>query len=108
MRSLFAREVVRGSATALSVKFSGSVLGFVMFALAARQMDATAFGSLAIIFNSMSFLAVAALCGQETLIVRSWDEYCGFHRPALARGALRFRPFDLCSRGLCSWRSRCQ
>ena len=90
VRSLFTREVVRGSATALSVKFSGSVLGFVMFALAARQMDATAFGSLAIIFNSMSFLAVAALCGQETLIVRSWDEYCGSHRPALARGALRF------------------
>jgi O-antigen/teichoic acid export membrane protein len=87
---LFASDVLRGSATALGIKFTGSILGFAMFALAARHMDAAAFGSLAIIFNSMSFLGVMALCGQETLIVRSWDEYCGSHRPALARGALRF------------------
>jgi O-antigen/teichoic acid export membrane protein len=90
VRSIFTSDVLRGSATALSIKFSGSILGFAMFALAARHMDSAAFGSLAIIFNSMSFLAVTALCGQETLIVRSWDEYCGSRRPALARGALRF------------------
>jgi O-antigen/teichoic acid export membrane protein len=89
-RFLFTSEVLRGSATALGIKFAGSILGFAMFALAARHMDAAAFGSLAIIFNSMSFLAVMALCGQETLIVRSWDEYCRSHRPELARGALRF------------------
>src|SRR4029453_14787146 len=61
-----------------------------MFALAARSMQPHAFGTLAVIFNAMSFLAVIAACGQETLIVRSWDEYGGTERPALARGALAF------------------
>jgi O-antigen/teichoic acid export membrane protein len=90
VRYLITSGVLRGSATALSIKFTGSILGFTMFALCARHMDHVAFGSLAIVFNAMSFLAVVALCGQETLIVRSWDEYCASGRPALARGALRF------------------
>jgi O-antigen/teichoic acid export membrane protein len=38
----------------------------------------------------MSFLAAVSLCGQETLIVRSWDEYCQSRRFGLARGALTF------------------
>src|SRR5262245_24707492 len=83
-------HVLKGSATAFALKFSASVLGFTMFALASRSMDAVSFGSLAIIFNAMSFLSVFALCGQETLIVRSWSEYCGTARPALARGVLVF------------------
>ncbi len=83
-------DVLKGSAAALAIKFTASILGFAMFALASRQMEPAAFGSLAIIFNAMSFLAVVALCGQETLIVRSWSEYCGSNRPALARGGLMF------------------
>jgi O-antigen/teichoic acid export membrane protein len=89
-RSLWTNDVLKGSAAALAIKFTGSILGFTMFALAARHMEPAGFGALAIIFNAMSFLAVVALCGQETLIVRSWDEYCGTDRPALARGALSF------------------
>src|SRR5262245_37050153 len=61
-----------------------------MFALCARQMDPVSFGSLAVIYNAMSFLAVFALCGQQTMIVRSWDEYIASSRPAHARGALAF------------------
>jgi O-antigen/teichoic acid export membrane protein len=38
----------------------------------------------------MCFLSVVALMGQETLIVRSWNEYCGSDRPALAKGVLIF------------------
>jgi O-antigen/teichoic acid export membrane protein len=53
-------------------------------------MEPASFGSLAIILNAMSFLSVFALCGQETLITRSWDEYRGSERPDLARGALVF------------------
>ena len=87
-RPLLAADVLKGSAAALVIKVAGSLLGFAMFALASRQMDPAAFGSLAIVFNAMSFLAVVALCGQETLIVRSWSEYCGSGRPALARGSL--------------------
>jgi len=89
-RSLLLNDVLKGSATALSIKFTASVLGFTMFALLSRQMEPETFGALAIIFNAMSFLSAAALCGQETLIVRSWAEYCRSDRPALARGALTF------------------
>ena len=92
---LFARwrnsgEVLKGSAAALVIKFSGSVLGFAMFALAARNMDAASFGSLALVFNTMAFFAVIATCGQETLIVRSWGEYISQSQPHLAVAALDF------------------
>jgi O-antigen/teichoic acid export membrane protein len=89
-RSLLQNDVLKGSATALAIKFTASVLGFTMFALSSRQMEPETFGALAIIFNAMSFLSAAALCGQETLIVRSWAEYCRSDRPALARGVLTF------------------
>lgn len=89
-QSILGNPVLKGSAAALAIKFTGSILGFAMFALAARSMEPHDFGTLAVIFNAMSFLAVIAACGQETLIVRSWDEYCGSGRPALARGALQF------------------
>ena len=85
---ILADGVLKGSAAALAIKFTASILGFAMFALASRQMDPATFGSLAIVFNAMSFLAAVAPCGQETLIVRSWSEYCGSGRPALARGSL--------------------
>jgi O-antigen/teichoic acid export membrane protein len=88
--AILSNEVLRGSASALAIKLTGSLLGFTMFALAARSMEPHAFGTLAVIFNAMSFLAVIAVCGQETLIVRSWGEYCGSDRPTLARGALAF------------------
>ena len=89
-QKLLLNGVLRGSATALAIKFTASIVGFMMFALSSRYMEPASFGSLAIIFNAMSFLSVVALCGQETLIARSWDEYTGSGRPALARGALIF------------------
>src|SRR5215813_5650007 len=88
--SLLTGTVLKGSASALAIKLAAAIAGFAMFALSSRYMEPASFGSLAIIFNAMSFLAVVALCGQETLIVRSWDEYRGSDRPALARGALTF------------------
>ena len=89
-RDLMGNGVLKGSATALAIKFAAAIVGFAMFALSSRYMEPASFGSLAIIFNAMSFLSVIALCGQETLIARSWDEYTGSGRPALARGALTF------------------
>jgi O-antigen/teichoic acid export membrane protein len=89
-RDLLLNGVLKGSATALAIKLAAAVVGFAMFALSSRYMEPASFGSLAIIFNAMSFLSVIALCGQETLITRSWDEYTGSNRPALARGALTF------------------
>jgi O-antigen/teichoic acid export membrane protein len=90
VRELLRNDVLTGSAAALAINFTGSALGFAMFALSSRQMTSESFGTLAIIFNAVSFLAAIAMCGQETLIVRSWDEYCRTGRPGLARGALLF------------------
>src|SRR4051812_20805395 len=88
--ALPSNDVPKGSAAVLTIKFTASVLAFAMFALSSRHMDPAAFGTLAVIFNAMSFLAVISLCAQEVLIVRSWDEYSQSHRFGLARGALTF------------------
>jgi O-antigen/teichoic acid export membrane protein len=88
--ALPSNDVPKGSAAVLTIKFTASVLAFAMFALSSHHMDPAAFGTLAVIFNAMSFLAVISLCAQEALIVRSWDEYCQSHRFGLARGALTF------------------
>jgi O-antigen/teichoic acid export membrane protein len=86
----FLSKVLFGSAVAFALKFMASVLGFAMFALSSRAMDQHSFGSLALAFNALSFLSVVAIAGQETLIMRSWDEYRVSGRPALARGVLIF------------------
>src|SRR4051812_46443981 len=71
-------DVPKGSAAVLTIKFTALVLAFAMFALSSRHMDPAAFGTLAVTFSAMSFLAVISLCAQEALIV------------GLARGALTF------------------
>src|SRR5436305_1306639 len=81
--SMLTRDLIKGSAAALSIKFSSAVLGFTMFALLSRHMDRATFGALAIVFNAASFFAIVSLCGQEILIVRSWNEYCDGGRPEL-------------------------
>lgn len=79
-----------GAVVAMSLKGFGALLTIAVFTLAARAMSAGEFGRLAIWFNAMSFLAVAAVFGQETLIARSWGEYNGKGQPGLARAAYRF------------------
>ncbi len=61
-----------------------------VFTLAARAMTAEEFGRLAIWFNAIGFLAVAAVFGQDTLIARSFGEYAGRNDYARAWGAYRF------------------
>ncbi|TBW38765.1 hypothetical protein EYW49_08725 [Siculibacillus lacustris] len=80
---------IRGAGLALAVKVAGSGTALVMFALAARTMDVAAFGLLVIVFNVVSFLAVLAVLGQETLILRAWGEFVE-QAPGTARGALRW------------------
>src|SRR5580704_3240549 len=83
-------KTARGALVAFAVKVVGSVLNIVMFTIAARTMGPVEFGHFAIWFNVISFLAVISLCGQETLIIRSWGEYIERRRFGLARGALLF------------------
>ena len=86
-RTLLHDHPVVGAILSLGMKVSGSGTALVMFALAARTMDVADFGLLVIAFNAVSFLAVLAVLGQDTLILRSWGEF--FERsPQLARGAI--------------------
>jgi O-antigen/teichoic acid export membrane protein len=74
----------------LAIKGGGAVLMIVVFTLAARTMSAAAFGDIAVWFNVLSCLAVAAVFGQENLIVRSWAEYASGRQFGLMAGAYRF------------------
>lgn len=82
--------IAQGALVAFLIKLGGSSLNIVMFTIAARLIGPAEFGQFAIWFNLVSFLAIIALCGQETLIVRSWNEYTHQHRYDLARGAILF------------------
>src|SRR5262249_48459108 len=83
-------KMAQGALGAFAVKIPGSFLNIVMFTVAARATDPAEFGLFAMWFNGISFLAVIAMCGQETLIVRSWSEYVQQRRFDLARGAVTF------------------
>jgi O-antigen/teichoic acid export membrane protein len=89
-QKLAGSNAIKGSTTALSIKFIAATLNFVMLALLSHQMQPDAFGSFAILLNALSFLASFALCGQDVLIARSWGEYLSANRPDLARGAVIF------------------
>ena len=75
---------------AMGVKAGGALLMILIFTLAGRAMSADDFGRLAVWFNAVSLLAVAAVFGQDTLIMRSWGEYTGRGRYDVARSAYRF------------------
>lgn len=83
------RAVLARAGGALALKVAGACAAFVMFAATARTLDAEAFGRLGIWFNAMCFLAVVALCGQETLILKVWPTGSGTCRRTLVRFALR-------------------
>lgn len=87
---ILAHEAARGAGFSVALKITASAINLVMLTLLARAMAQEAFGTFAIWFNAASLLAVAAACGQEKLILRSWSEYGESGRPGLARGALAF------------------
>lgn len=89
-RFIVAHEAMAGAVLALAIKGGGAVLMIVVFTLAARTMSAAAFGDIAVWFNVLSCLAVAAVFGQENLIVRSWAEYASARQFGLMAGAYRF------------------
>lgn len=92
------RRATLGSLLTLSIKGGGTVLMALIFLLVARASSPADFGELAVSFNALSFLAVFAIFGQDTLIVRCWSEYAGRDN-GLARGAYWFgwRIVGLCA-----------
>jgi O-antigen/teichoic acid export membrane protein len=83
-------EAMAGAVLALAIKGGGAALMIVVFTLAARTMPAASFGEIAVWFNILSCLAVAAVFGQENLIVRSWAEYASARQFGMMAGAYRF------------------
>lgn len=75
---------------AMGLKAGGALLTLAIFTLAARAMSGDDFGKLAIWFNALGFLGVAACYGQDTLIARSYGEYAGKGDYAHAWGAYRY------------------
>ncbi|MGJ0508506.1 MAG: lipopolysaccharide biosynthesis protein [Methylocystis sp.] len=87
---LRSRQAAMGAIVAMAIKACGALLTLAVFTLAARAMTADQFGHLAVWFNAISFLAVAAVFGQDTLIARSYGEYSGSGDYRQAWGAYRF------------------
>src|SRR4051812_4570324 len=87
---LRASPSARGAGLSLALKIAASALNIVMLTVLARNMSVAEFGRFALAFNAVSFLAVLAGCGQERLVLRSWNEYLAAGRYDLARGALGF------------------
>lgn len=85
-----AHQTAVSAVAAMGIKAGGAVLTLIVFTLAARAMTADEFGRLAIWFNAVSFLAVGAVFGQDTLIARSFGEYAGKGDYPQAWGAYRF------------------
>ncbi|WP_442753929.1 lipopolysaccharide biosynthesis protein [Methylocystis sp. JAN1] len=87
---LAGREAAIAAVLALGIKAAGALLTLAVFTLAARAMSPDEFGRLAIWFNAVSFLAVAACFGQDTLIARSFGEYASKGDRSQAWGAYRY------------------
>lgn len=90
LNALRARRSLAGPVLALGLRGSGALLSIGIFTLAARIMAPADFGRLAMWFSALSIFAVAAVHGQDTLIARSWGEYCGRGDRATARAAYRY------------------
>lgn len=90
IEKLKSRRATVGAVVAMVIKAGGAFLTLAIFTLAARAMTADQFGHLAVWFNTVNFLAVAAVFGQDTLIARSFGEYEGSGDRRQAWGAYRF------------------
>lgn len=90
VEKLKSRPTAIGAIVAMAIKAGGALLTLAVFTLAARAMSTDQFGHLAVWFNAIGFLAVAAVIGQDTLIARSYGEYAGSGDYPQAWGAYRF------------------
>ena len=90
LRRLRGQGATLTAMTVMCIKAMGALLSIAAFTLAARAMSADDFGRFAVWFNAVSFLAVAAVVGQDTLIGRSWGEYNGQGAHGVAKRAYLF------------------
>lgn len=80
----------RGMVGVVALKASVVALNFALIFLAARALGSHDFGTYSIVFSAAGLFCVAANCGQQMLVVRSWSEYAGNARAGLLKGSLIF------------------
>jgi O-antigen/teichoic acid export membrane protein len=97
MKNLFAflvsialRPEVKGIITTILIKALSILSAFLLFTLSARVLGEEQFGQFALFFSAASMLAVAAVFGQEMLIIRIWNENTATGRMDLAKGGIVF------------------
>jgi O-antigen/teichoic acid export membrane protein len=87
-----------GMLTAVAVKAGLVVLNFTLISLAARLLEADAFGYYSILFSAIGLLSVVATIGQEPFVLRMWNEITAAGDAARLKGVLGFT-FALCMLG---------
>ena len=86
----------RGVGTAIAIarvfglKAVITALNFALVTLAARGLQADAFGTYSLLFSAAGLLGIAATFGQQILVMRVWSEYLAAERLDLLKGALLF------------------
>lgn len=77
-------------ASAFLARGATAGLIFLLVALAAQELDVQSFGLFSIFYSVAGMLALIAAGGQQTLIMRSWNEYTAVGDAAHFKGALIF------------------
>lgn len=97
MKNLFAsftafaqRAEVMGVITSIVIKAVSILSAFLLFTLSARVLGEEQFGQFALFFSAASMVSVAAVFGQEMLIVRVWNEHIAAGRLDLVKGGIVF------------------
>ncbi len=91
------RSLVSGAIQTLAFKISGAGLALLMFNQVALTLGELSFGQLAIGFNLASFIAVCAVFGQDTLIIRHLGEFGSGRNRARALGAYLYGWMVVCA-----------
>ena len=77
-------------ATAFLARGATAGLIFLLVALAAQELDVQSFGLFSMFYSVAGMLALIVAGGQQTLIMRSWNEYTAAGDAAHFKGALIF------------------
>lgn len=93
LRSLLKRRDISGMVTAVAIKVMALTLNFTLITLAARALEANAFGHYSILYSAASLLYIVAAVGQEPFVLRIWNEMKVNADAARLKGALLFTFF---------------
>lgn len=90
IKQLLETSAMFSLATAFLARGGTAGLIFLLIALAARELDVESFGLFSMFYSMAGMLALIAAGGQQTLIMRSWNEYTAAGDAERFKGALVF------------------